>query len=217
MALIAMGLLAAGGVGVWADTTQRDNAGFLVTDEEELETPGYAIVSEGIDLVIEPDWFYPADILETVRVRATALDEGAETFIGVGPEDDVAAYLSGVAHARIDDVIGDDLEERSGGAPDAPPGEQDFWVVSTEGGGRQTLNWVPEKGEWSIVVMAADGSEGVGVLADIGAELPVLTWIAVGLLIGGGVLLLLGGLLIGLVAARASRKESAPASPPAIE
>ena len=62
VALIAAGLLAAGGVALWADLTQRDDDGYLTTPTERLETESYAITSESIDLFetdTSGDWVLP--------------------------------------------------------------------------------------------------------------------------------------------------------------
>ena len=41
------------------------------------------------------------------------------------------------------------------------PAEQDIWAAPPHGDGRQTLTWDVEDGDWSVVVMNADGSPGV--------------------------------------------------------
>jgi hypothetical protein len=56
--------------------------------------------------------------------------------------------------------------------------------------------WKPTKGSWTVVVMNADARPGVDVRADLGARMPAVLWIAVGLLAAGAVLLAGGGLLI---------------------
>jgi hypothetical protein len=53
--------------------------------------------------------------------------------------------------------------------------------------------WEPTKGSWIVVVMNADTRPGVDVRADLGARLPEVLWIAVGLLAAGAVLLTGGG------------------------
>ena len=60
--------------------------------------------------------------------------------------------------------------DRSAGAP----GAQRFWAASAQGGGTQALTWDVEDGDWSVVVMNADGSPGVdaGVSAGASARLP---------------------------------------------
>jgi hypothetical protein len=81
----------------------------------------------------------------------------------------------------------------------ALPAEQGFWAASAHGAGRQTVTWDLEDGDWSIVVMNADGSRGVDTDISAAAEVPFLAtlgWLSLGgallLLIGAGTLLVLG-------------------------
>jgi hypothetical protein len=54
--------------------------------------------------------------------------------------------------------------------------------------------------------MNANAAAGVSFSADIGASIPDLGWIAVGLLVGGGLLLIGAVLLIVIPVVRASRR-----------
>ena len=78
VALLAVGLLAAGGTLLWADRTHRDDDGFLTTPSEFFESNSYAITSEGIDL-FEADtgeaWVLTEGILGDVRLTVEG-DEG---------------------------------------------------------------------------------------------------------------------------------------------
>lgn len=53
--------------------------------------------------------------------------------------------------------------------------------------------------------MNADATSGISARADIGATVPDLVWLAVGLFIGGGVLLAVAILLVTLSVVRASK------------
>jgi hypothetical protein len=55
-----------------------------------------------------------------------------------------------------------------------------------------------------VVAMNADGSRPVSMRVNVGATLPALPWIAVGLLAGGFAFLVAGVLLIALPVRRAS-------------
>ena len=161
--LVAVGILVGGVFLSWAYGTQRDDDGFLTSPTYEMDADGYAIVSGAIDLGSKPgDWF-PSGFA-TVRIEAAS---GVDTFVGIGPSEDVHLYLDGVALAEVTHV-GDNpddfrLVDETGRAPAAPPGEQAFWVASAEGDGAR-LEWDVEGGEWTAVVMNADASEGVGIL-----------------------------------------------------
>jgi hypothetical protein len=101
-----------------------------------------------------------------------------------------------VSHTLITDFFGGRTEATGGGRPQSPPGTQDFWVASSSGPGARALTWDPADGSWTVVVMNADGRPGIDVSADLGARLPALGWIAVGLVLAGAVLLVGGVILI---------------------
>src|SRR5829696_1714184 len=100
IALIAFGLLAAGGVGLWADATQRDAGGYLSSPWHRFDTSTRALTVEGVDLGGPSDWLPD---FGAVRVRARASD-GGPVFVGIAPEPRVDGYLRGVAHTEVTDV-----------------------------------------------------------------------------------------------------------------
>jgi Domain of unknown function (DUF4389) len=219
VALIAAGLLVAGGIALWADLTQRDDDGFLTTPTERLETEGYAITSESIDLFktdTSGDWVLSDNVLG--RVRVTGESSGTDVFIGIGPTTDVEAYLDGVEHAQVRDVDFDPFEAKyrlfAGGEPSGPPGEQTFWAASASGPGEQVATWKAESGEWTLVLMNADASDGVDADVSIGAKVGILLWFAIGLLVAGLLVLAVGVLLI-VLGARGATSRAAPAAAPA--
>ena len=101
----------------------------------------------------------------------------------------VAKYLGPVTHANVEDLDFDPFRVTyllgHGGAPQGPPTEQPFWAASASGVGTQTLTWKVREGDWSVVLMNADGSRGVAADIDVGAKLSFLLWVAIGLLLGG--------------------------------
>ena len=50
------------------------------------------------------------------------------------------------------------------------PLTQDFWVASASGADTQELVWRAADGNWSIVVMNADGSPGVSAKVSVGLK-----------------------------------------------
>ena len=201
-ALLALALLAGGTALVVVDQTQRDDDGFLMSPSEDFSTARYAIVSESADVDFGGSESAARAILGDVRIRS---ESDRDVFVGMARDADVEEYLNGVEHSVVTD-IGEDPEysDRPGGAPDSPPGAQDFWVASTSGAGEQTLEWEAEDGSWSAVVMNSDGSRGVASELSIGAELDAALWVGIVLLVVGAVLAALAALAI-TAGARQSR------------
>ena len=192
-ALIGVGLVVAAGAIVWANATQRDDDGFFTTASERFVSPGYAITHERAEVLAEedvPGWL--EDELGTVKVTA----EGERpVFVGIGPAGEVEPYLDGVSQSLVDDVDFDpfrvDYVQEAGGPPSAPPGDRDFWVASSEGTGTQTITWDVAQGDWSLVIMNADGSRGVLADVEVGGKVDWLGWAALGL--AGAAVLFMGG------------------------
>ena len=213
VALLAAGLLAVGGTLLWADRAHRDDDGFLTTPTELFESDSYAITSEGIDLFEADtggDWVLSEGVLGDVRLTVEAT---SDVFVGIAETADVDAYLDGVAHDQVRDLDFDPFRAEyrrfRGGAPAGPPGEQTFWAASASGTGEQTATWEAEAGEWTIVLMNADASQGVSADLSAGAEADFLLWLAIGLLIAG-VLLLAAGVLLIVLGARRATSAAAP-------
>lgn len=194
--LLSLALLGAGGTALWADRTQRDG-GYVTSDVHEFSTSGSALATVSTELgSAGVGWLYAPGLLDRVRIRVTTASAGPPLFVGIGRSTDVDRYLAGVNHTVITEFWGDKTEAVGGGAPRSTPGTQDFWVASASGAGTQTLNWDPTDGSWTVVVMNAEGRPGIAVGADLGARMPALVWIALGVLTAGAVLLVGGGLLI---------------------
>lgn len=196
LVLVSLALLGAGGTGIWADATQRD-AGYVTTGTHTFSTSGWALATESTHLGSPGvGWLYSPGLLGKVRIRATPLNTGQPLFVGIGRSSDVDRYLAGVNRTVISDFLGDKAQAVAGGRPGSAPGAQHFWVASSAGSGPQTVKWDPHGGSWTVVAMNGDGRAGVGVQADLGARMPAVLWIAIGLVIGGAVLLTGGVLLV---------------------
>ena len=195
MGLVGLGFLVGGSGLLWANETQRSEDGFFTTEEVSLSTESYALTSADVDLGSQPgDWF-PSGRLATVR-----LDVGSDsnTFVGIGPEDDVQAYLDDVARTEVTRINDDGARYRDIAGDQAPanPTEQAFWVASVNGPGLQTLTWDLEMGRWVVVIMNADATSGVAIEASAGARTDLLVPIALGLLAIGAILAIIALVLI---------------------
>jgi len=204
-ALVSVGVLVAGAGLLIVDRTTRVD-GFVTSDSQTFTSEGYAVVSNPIDFQVEgPDWPVVRSILGDVRIRATSQGQGGgEIFLGIAPASQTETYLQGVARSTFSDSNSSEGTAIAGIAPSAPPTDQDIWVAQASGPGTQSLTWSPGPGQWDLVAMNSDASRPVAVQADIGATIPWLIWLAVGLLILGVLLLALGTVLIAIPVHRAS-------------
>jgi hypothetical protein len=201
--LIGVALLA-GGIAVLAAYGDRDDDGYFNSDRKQLSSAAYAITTEDIDLgVDEVDWA-PDGVLGDLRVR---VEGDKPVFVGIAAEDDVDRYLREVAHDELAGFDGDDaqLDPHDGRAPRTVPGEQDFWVATSEGSGERELTWDAEFGSWTAVVMNADADRGVDVETDVGVKLNWAIWAGLGMVVAGVVMTAGAVAVILLVGRRAGR------------
>jgi hypothetical protein len=208
--LIALALLAGGGAAVWG-LGQRDGSGYFTSGSHRLSTTSYALASDNLDVGTDaPRWVF-GDHFATVRIEASST---RPVFIGIARTGAVERYLAGVQRDQIRDFELDPFSvsyrHRGGSVAPAAPAGENFWRVKASGSGNQTIGWPLEKGNWSVVVMNADGSRGVTVDARVGARVPYLRWVVIGFLAAGGLILLAGSFLIYLGARtpRAGSKEA---------
>ena len=206
-ALIALGLVAAGGIATWLTNTQRDAAGYISTHSRVVSTAGYAITSDRIDLGTGADLVTPGDVLGNVRIRATSTNATNPIFIGVAPSANVESYLRGVSRQVITDwtPFSTGYREQAGAAPSIAPTKAAIWTATAAGVGTQSLTWRASTGDWTVVIMQANGQPGIAVKTDIGATLPDLGWYALAFFVSGGVLLTVAAVMIAIPVARASR------------
>ncbi len=210
-ALIAVGLIAGGAGLLWAYGTERADDGYFTSPTAELTTEVYALTSTDIDLGSRPGDWLPSGRLAAVRIDVES--QAAPVFVGIGPEEDVDAYLQGVGYEEVTRIgpNSGDATYRSvpGGAPSALPSEQSFWAVSAQGEGAEMLSWELERGEWTVVIMNADASPGVDVNVSAGVTTRLLVPIGIALVVGG---LLLGALAALLLVVALRRPEAATTS-----
>jgi hypothetical protein len=201
-AVFAVVFLVGGGWALWKDRVDRDASGFVSIGTADLRTDTFAIVG---DLHGDgPSWLWESGVLGDSRVRATS-DSQHPLFIGIARTGDLFRYLEGAGYATIDSFEVTADTTHAGGPPPDPPSHESIWATSTQGTGQQTLRWNSREGDWSIVLMNADAASGVAVHGNASAELPILPWVAGGLLLVGGTSGFFGGWLL-LSWARAHRR-----------
>jgi hypothetical protein len=205
LVLGSLGLGAAGATLAFADNELRDDAGFLMTDDTAFSTSGYALASEVLEVHADaPAAFMPDALLGEAKIEA---ESDTPVFVGVAPAADVDRYLADVGHSVVVDFTDRPVYDNvTGGAPATPPGEADFWVAQSSGTGTQEVTWEVENGDWTVVVMNADGSASVDADLAVGAEVPALEVLVWTLLVAAVVVLVLGLVLVLLPVVLASKE-----------
>jgi hypothetical protein len=185
LGLIVLGLIAAAVAGLVWNGTQRDG-GYLTSSTVQFHGAGYAVSGDRVRVGGgDVDWGWQDNLLGKVRVRVTPADPARPIFVGIAATGDVFRYLSGVAWSRVQ-RIGDlhvEYTDISGGAPPGPPAATQIWQAQAQGTGTQAVTWRVHGGDWSVVVMNADGSRGIAFRADAGATVPWLLWVGIGTLV----------------------------------
>ena len=197
--LVAAGLLAAGGLALWGGS-QKDSDGYLSTDTHQFEAGTRALATENLDVDLDGgDWVLDTNDLGKVRLQVESRDDKA-VFVGIARTSDVENYLQGVSHSTLTDIETSPFEasydNHGGDRRPAAPAHSQIWVASEQGSGKQTLNWEIEDGDYSVVVMNADGSAGVDADISTGANIPFLYEIGWGAVGSGSFVLLMGIALI---------------------
>jgi len=210
--LVGVVLLIGGGTLVGVDRAFTDADGFLTAPSAVLERDSHAIVGQ---IYLEDEWIWWWRDPARAQVR---MEGDGSIFLGIGPRDEVEAFLAETSYSEIRDVEFAEYRRRGvwateyfdhvGDAAPEAPSSQAFWVSTAEGEGTQTLRWPIEPGDWTLVVMNGDGSRGIDVEGSFGVEAPWLLGLGIGLLAAG--LILLGvGLILVLFVARLSRRTEA--------
>lgn len=181
-ALIALGLLAGGGVLLWAYGTKRDDDGFYPTRYERFGSTGYAVRSDDLDLDTDAGWLF--DQLGTIRIRGRSAPS-RPLFLGIGREEDVERYLNGVEHEVVTDVDLDPWQvtyrHEPGSRQPRRPGAQTFWAAR----GRDVVTWDVEDGQWVAVLMNADASRPVSAEISVAAKSGLVLWSGIIVLVLG--------------------------------
>jgi hypothetical protein len=213
--LLALGTIAVGGVLLWADS-KKDDQGYISTDTQRFATRTAAIATDNLDLDSSgPGWLTSHDRYGNVRLEVSSRTD-KPVFVGIARTKDVSTYLRGTSHTTVTDFHSDPFRAvyraEPGSARPAAPASKPIWAASAHGTGKQTVIWDVKHGDWSVVVMNADGSRGVDTGVSAGADFPILAALAWGS-VGGGLVLL--GVASLLIVAGTTTRRYAPAPAPA--
>jgi hypothetical protein len=214
MLLPGLGMLTGGGAIAIAQAVATDDDGYFSFTIDRVESDGVAIATNDLWLDdVEGDaspWVLDWLDLD-IRLRVEGARSTDDVFVGIARSADVEDYLANAAYSQVvelDDRV-PTYREFGGTVSIEPPVEEDFWTVSSAGGGEQEIEWAARGGRWSVVVMNADGSPDVAADVEIGAKSGAVTPVAVMLLIIGGIVTAVAVVLI-VVGARGRREPGAP-------
>jgi hypothetical protein len=205
--LVATALVAGGALALWGDS-QKDADGYLTTHTHRFEDSTRALATKNLDMNLgDADWLAQPNDLGKVKVTAESKD-GKPLFVGIARTSDVEDYLSGVPYTTVDDIraspFNADYTRHSGQRHPVSPEHAGIWQASSYGDGTRSIDWEIDDGDYSVVVMNADGSLGVDADVSAGANVPFLDelgWSA----IGSGVFALVIGIGLIALAVRRSR------------
>jgi hypothetical protein len=189
LALVGFGLLVVGGGLAVGQAVARDDDGFYRTSTERFSTTGVALTSSTIDLHSgardrESGIFGRRSALAVTALVRAGSEDGEPVFIGIARPNDVAAYLEGTSYDEVRDVeyrpFRVTYSHHAGDLTVSPPGDEPIWVASVSGPGRQELHWDVVDGDWTVVVMNADGSPRVVADVAVGFRTDLLLVVAIG-------------------------------------
>jgi hypothetical protein len=188
LAVCALGALGAGGTAAWVDATQR-HGGYVHLGTASYATAGHALASDTIKVHGGLGWLAP--LIGQIRIRVTGTGRAGGEFAGVAQATAAGRYLSGVGYTTVTSYAGQRPGiDHPGSRVPRPPLSTPIWVAQASGSPSATLRWDMRAGDWTVIVMNADGSAGVAARADFAAALPALGWLATEFLAGGTVLAL---------------------------
>ena len=150
-----------------------------MSGEETFSTASYAMTTGNMEIHAEGTaQNLPHPLLGDAKISAVPNGD-APIFVGIAPTADVARYLRGVGHATFVGFQDEFPAYRMtrGISPEVPPTQSDIWVAHSAGRGAQTVTWPVDTGDWTVVVMNADGSRGVSADVAAGATVPAFGWV----------------------------------------
>jgi hypothetical protein len=199
MILPSLGALFGGTALLVARSAAADDGFFDVT-LDRIESDGVAVTSIDLwDTADDPDEPVVLDWLDVeVRLAVEGAGPTDEVFVGIARTDDVLDYLAGTEYSEAVEFDGREpryLEMAGTGSIEAP-GSIDIWDASASGSDEQVLTWEARSGDWSVVVMNADGSRDVAADVEVGVRSDALTTIAIVMLVLGGIGVIVSTILI---------------------
>ncbi len=182
--------------------------GFNLTETHPFGSSSHAIVAHDFAELADP----PSWMIEEIRIQGTSATS-ADLFVGVAATRTVERFLNGVGHDEIvaiefraDKTLGGvDYTTQPGTAVPTPPGLEPFWAATAHGPNIRSLDWPTEEGDWTAVIMNADGSAPVAADLALGMKIRGLTAIGA-FALTFGIASLAGGTLLAMRGQRLRRQ-----------
>ena len=190
--------------------------GRFTTPTTRAESDTYALVFDAI--FVEGDLPVRGSFATTIGFEVRSAE--GPVFIGMADARDASRYLRDVSIAEARDLRypAGRLETITiaGTETPTPPGEQDFWLATSEGVGVQGIEWTLDRGNWTVVIMNADGRSGLDLEGTATIDLPFLGTVAIVLTLIGAALVVIGLVLVisALRQAPAPARATGPAPTP---
>jgi len=202
LTLLSLGMVAGGAILAWADMTQLHD-GYLATGTARYASPGYALVSDPVEL--GSGWGWLGRFAGEVRIRVSPDDPAKPVYVAIGPAGEVWRYLAGSDYTTVHAIGDQTVSEHTGNNVPALPASGLPWVARASGTGPQTLHWAVRDGDWAAAVLNSDGSRGVAVQVAAAVSSPMLPWLAGEFLVAGVFTGIPAALLIVVPVRRAAR------------
>ena len=221
--LASLPLLIGGGSILGVNAFLPDDDGFFTSGDHRLDRDSYAMVTESADIDFDEEWHggwgwcgdWDSGDFVTIKIEGKNNDSSKGIFIGIAEESDWEAYLNDVEYDEITDISLDpfkvEYKNHVGNSSPAAPTSQTFWIEEVYGTELQVLEWELEMGTYSVILMNDDGSRGVDADVAVGARVPWLFGLGVGLVVGGVAALIIGILMV--IFALRGRKRSQLSEP----
>jgi hypothetical protein len=178
----------------------------LASAPHQVDTPTSALVTD-LGTITNTSGVSVAIASPTLHVTASGSAD-RPIFVGVGPADAVNRYLQGVSADRVTDLELSrfvlDTIRQPGSATVQAPAAQDFWVATAQTTAVADLTWEIKDGDYSIVIMNADGSIGIDTEIGAGVGLPGSSAVWELVIVAGAVFVVFGIAVIVLGSRRRS-------------
>jgi len=205
LGLCGIGSICLGGLALGAGGT----SGSIESSYHNLSTPTVGYVSNPSEIENSSN-LNKSGLNVTLKVDAR--NSTKPLFLGVGPTQQVNDYLAGAPVVQVTDLSFSPFKLTTttvaGSVQPAAPGDQAFWVAKATGV-NPALSWKFADGNYEVVIMNADGSVRTQADVRIGVKAPVLGKLAIGGLIFG-IIVALVGLALLIWGIRTRRKLAPP-------